>query len=109
MKLNKLYVVIIILIFIVAILSIRLIVNSKDTSINTDLSSYKKEISEKELIINNLQADLNRYKIQVDSALQKLDSLKNNKINIKKEYNEKYIFINRASNKLLDSIIRSNW
>ncbi len=77
--------------------------------ITTDTSALEQQIKDKEAKnilllqkVDSLLTSTNALYVQVDS----LTALKQK---VKIQYREKYIYIDNATNKQLDSLIRSNW
>ena len=77
--------------------------------ITTDTSALEQQIKDKEAKnilllqkVDSLLTSTNALYVQVDS----LTALKQK---VKIQYREEYIYIDNATNKQLDSLIRSNW
>lgn len=106
----------ILIVFLVIIIVILFFYNSYNNIITVSSSDYDKEVKQLKNQIKLYEVTINRFIIETDSLdhivfkLNKTnDSLESIKQNVKHVYHKIYIDINHASNKQLDSIIRTNW
>lgn len=110
MKLNKTQVALAILLLIILVQSFVLVFRTGKSVDSTDtVQALKEQIKAKEDVAKLWEKRAIEYKLTADKALAKSDSLEKLKPTIKHYYHETYKFIPRATNKQLDSLIRSNW
>lgn len=106
----------ILVVSLIIIIVILLFYTSYNNITTVQSSDYNKEIKHLKNQIKLYEVTINRFIIETDSLdhivfeLHKAnDSLELVKQNVKHVYHKIYIDIDNASNKQLDSIIRTNW
>jgi hypothetical protein len=106
----------ILIVFLVIIIVVLLFYTSYNNTITVPSFDYDKEVKQLKNQIKLYESSITRFIIKTDSLdhivfeLNKTnDSLELIKQNVKHVYHKIYIDINHASNKQLDSIIRTNW
>jgi len=110
MKLNRTNIVLVTLILIILVQSIVLVFRTGRSNPQTnDVQALKEQVKVKESQVKFWEEQANDYKTLADKAIAKSDSLEKLKPIVKHFYHETYKFIPSASNKQLDSLIRSNW
>ena len=77
--------------------------------ITTDTSGLEQKIKNKEQENLNLKIEIDSLTFSLKDLSKQIDSLSLAKQKIKILYREKYVYIDKATNVQLDSLIRSNW
>lgn len=77
--------------------------------ITTDTSVLEQQIKDKEIENSLLLQKVDSLLSSTSVLYAQVDSLAALKQKVKIQYREKYVYIDNATNKQLDSLIRSNW